>query len=201
MPTTNPFLCPPKKHRRQEQTQSQSQSQSQSQLQKRDNPFLSSRNNGNQNQNQFRNPPHNNQFRSNVINVDVGNDNNVIAKPLSFEESFPSLSECKPSSFVPTKLNFKGAIQTGQDHPSVTHPSVTHQSVTHPSVTQTHPSVTHPSVRNNQTANQFLRGNMFLCPRIRHEFSRNHHGMDDDHPDHEAQDAYDSAYTKYYNDY
>ena len=198
MPTTNPFLCPPKKHRRQEETRSQ--------LQKRDNPFLSSRNNGNQNQNQnqFRNhdtPTHNNQFRTRVVNNDVDDGNNVIAKPLSFEESFPSLSKCNQSSggiaFAPTKLNFKCAIQhsSQQDQSPATH---TQSPATHTQspATQSRP---HQSPRNNQTTTQFLRGNVFLCPPRK---CSNQYGMDDDHNhDHDTQDAYDSAYTNYYNDY
>ena len=99
----------------------------------------------------------------------------VQTPPPSFDESFPSLSQHPRPQPKSPKLNFKSAVQQGQ-------PS-----------SQIQPSSQNQFLR---PMNQFLRPmNHFLHPvnRIRYE-----HDCNEDYGDNG--DAYDSAYTKYYDD-
>ena len=193
MPTpTNPFLCspnpnPPKKHRKQDQTQMQTQTQ----MQKRENPFLSNRNNGAPNQFQ--------QFQHQQFQPKDGQSQSQ--SPPSFEESFPSLLSKHPPIAPPTKLNFKSAIQTGQQDPQ----SMT-QSQHQPSGQSQHqPSgQSQQHQPSGQSPPALLRGNMFLYPQMRQHPRAidDYNDANDDDNDHDTmhRDAYDSAYVKYYND-
>ena len=137
---------------------------------------------------------------------------------VSFEESFPSLSQSHPpsQSQCQTKLNFKSAITQG--HPAQSHSAQSHSAQSHPA--QSHPAQSHPAQSHSiQLHNQFLHPvnqlfqpcavNPFLHPVNNHTPMNNRHNYnynnapDDDNDygdDAVSASAYDSAYTKYYND-
>lgn len=127
--------------------------------------------------------------------------------PPSFEELFPSLSQSSNLSNNQTKLNFKHAVQgPGSQH---THPHTqtiqSHEIQHNHQLHQPHPTQT--QIRQNQflrPTNQFLNPhptNQFLRPMndVRHR-RYNDYGDDDNDNDNDTHDAYDSAYTKYYQD-
>ena len=131
--------------------------------------------------------------------------------PLSFEESFPSLAHNQIQNHNQTpnpvpKLNFKSAVQQGQPmHHQPSHQSNQTQGQSQPS-NQIQPShqiqsshQIQPMHYQNQIPNQFLRPmNQFLNP-----VNRIHYHRDHDHNECNEDlnsDAYDSAYTKYYED-
>ena len=130
-----------------------------------------------------------------------------VQSPPSFEELFPSLtqsssakgSSAKSSSEkspVP-KLNFKCAVQGHQGQPS--HQG--HQGHQGQPSQQGHQGQPSQPSQPSQPQNQFLHPvNQFLQPRA---YNRMRYGYDDSEPnddDGDTHDAYDSAYTKYYDD-
>ena len=197
---TNPFLCPSKKYRKQDQPPLTPPSKQSSQ---RDNPFLF---HGIVN---HTHTGHTNQFRTEIndsnsnshSNSNSNSHSNSILQPMSFEDSFPSLSNQSSSNSnsaqpkAPPKLNFKSAIQTGQSNAPVNQNS---QAAHHP----------HPHPQQPQTIPPFITSgpeNMFLRPQPRPATNRygSSRGYDEDEYANNAgidADAYDSAYTKYYKD-
>lgn len=122
--------------------------------------------------------------------------------PPSFEELFPSLSQSSNLTNNQTKLNFKHAVQ-GPGSPGSQ--QLHTQTIQSHEIHQPHPTQTH--IRQNQflrPANQFLHPhptNQFIRPMndVRHH-RYNDYGDGDGDGDDDNHDAYDSAYTKYYQD-
>ena len=187
----------PQQQQPQQQQQQPQQQQPQQQDRQQKNPFLNNSNSSNSNSNST---SYSNSY-SNSFSQGVqprGNsfsEQKCIQAPVptpSFEESFPSLSQSHDQSQsqgqgqIPVpKLNFKSAIQGNQGH--------------------SQPIQGHPTTRLSnpiQCQNQFLRPtNQFL-----HSITPvNHIHYHRDHNENECNedlnnDAYDSAYTKYYDD-
>jgi hypothetical protein len=199
----NPFLtnAPNKKgrhHRRQGQPQQQPQQGRQQQ-----NPFLNNFSNSNSNSNSFSQgaQPRGNSFSE---------QQKCIHPAPSFEESFPSLSQSQSQSQIPVppKLNFKSAIQgnqgqinQGQINQGNQGNQGQGQGQGQPIQGHSQPIQGHPTRLSNpiQLQNQFLR------PQVLNQFLHHIH-YHRDHNENECNDedlnndAYDSAYTKYYDD-
>ena len=120
--------------------------------------------------------------------------------PPSFEESFPSLTQSNAQTQAPVpKLNFKSAVQqSNQSNQSNQINQSNHQIHQIHQIQSSHQPIHHPI----QIQNQFLRPiNQFLQPRSVNDhvrYNRAEHDDDDDCGNNN--DAYDSAYTKYYDD-
>ena len=113
--------------------------------------------------------------------------------PMSFEEAFPTLGKASPPSAtnLNLNLNFKTAVQ--KNVPAAQ------------SLAQSQQSLAQQSQQSQSLVlNHRLRTNMFMFPQ-RHE-RREYYEHDDHNDPYDDNDngcsegAYDSAYTKYYND-
>ena len=175
----NPFLC------------SSSSSYNNSTHKRNENPFLGSHgghvgNSGNSG----------NMFLPHGLTADVaaaGDRPGPAPGPMSFEEAFPTLGKASPSATnlnLNVNLNFKTAVQ--KNVPAAQ--SEQSQSLAQ-SLAQSQPLV----------LNHRLRTNMFMFPQ-RHERRDDPYDPYDDNDDNDdnhngcSEGAYDSAYTKYYND-
>jgi hypothetical protein len=126
----------------------------------------------------------------------------------SFEELFPSLTKSNAKSNsdksnseqspVP-KLNFKSAVK-GQSANTASQSANPISQSANP-ISQSANPISQPA---SQIQNQFLRPmNQFLQPRSHDHANRMRYGYDDSEfndDDGDNHDAYDSAYTKYYDD-
>jgi len=193
--------------------QHQEHHRGQTQDQARENPFLTrpSYNHANNNNSSF------NSFSNLESPVAAA----IPAPQLSFEESFPSLSQSHKSQSQPQghsqpqgqksqTLNFKSAVQSDGDNKSdhkSDNKSDNKSDDKSDNKSDDNIASTHSLNNNNHQflQNQFLRPvNQFLQPRSTNPHirrGRNECNEDDDNNDgNDTADAYDSAYTKYYQD-
>jgi hypothetical protein len=187
----NPFLTPP-------------QSQSDHWTQKQANPFLRRGNNcSNSNNNSHGNE------KNNKINMFLGGPTTAttatatamdVSKPISFEEAFPSLTPSADRKTSPGDLNFKLAVQKNVSVPvSTGSKGSTSSSTTTGSSTSSSTGSKGSTVYTGSTGR--ISNNMFLNPQLRNGWDADAYdyaGVDAE--DQEYHDAYDSAYTRYYND-
>ena len=196
----NPFLTPNKKGRYQDNKRHTTHSRNQDSRhqdhgrQPQENPFLCNK------------PNHTNSF-SDCQQLPSQSQSQLQQSqpqpPPSFEELFPSLSQSSSLSNNPTKLNFKHAVQGSPGSQQLHAQTIQTHEIQYnhqPHQTQTH-------VRQNQflrPTNQFLHPtNQFLRPMndVRHHRYNDYGDDDNDNDnDNDNHDAYDSAYTKYYQD-
>ena len=127
--------------------------------------------------------------------------------PMNFEEAFPTLGKASPSATnlnlnLNLNLNFKTAVQKNVPAAqSLAQQSLAQQSLAQQSLAQQ--SLAQQSLAQSQL-NHRLRTNMFMFPQThaRREYYE-HDDHNDPYDDNEngcSEGAYDSAYTKYYND-
>ena len=170
----------------------------------RENPFLtqprynkSSNNSNNSNDNLFlgfiKTTPTNATTATNATNA-------TTAPPLTFEESFPSLSKSSQQQSQQqsqrSPLNFKLAIQKNESEaPRSEAPRSNAPRSNAPR------SEAPRSDAPRSEATQFMRGNMFLFPQSRcvpHHRDRDYDARDYDAHNWQDAPAYDSEYTQYY---
>lgn len=113
---------------------------------------------------------------------------------LSFEESFPLLSQSQTSkSQTVQPLNFKSAIQSNQEGQPQGHQQGQQQGQQHQQSHQ-HQQSQQQGHQHQQSQNQFLQNKFFQPPSTNDHIWYEHNDLSDNN------DAYDSAYTKYYDD-
>jgi hypothetical protein len=122
--------------------------------------------------------------------------------PISFEEAFPMLggkaaNDKNKDKDGPAALNFKSAVQKNAPAQQQSLAQSQQQSLAQ-SLAQSQQQ----SLAQSQQQSLALRTNMFLCPqRHEHRGHREYYDHNEDNEDNEhGEGAYDSAYTKYYND-
>jgi hypothetical protein len=188
----NPFLCC---------SSSRNSSYSSNSRKRNENPFLGSHggNSGNSGNS-------GNMFLPHGLTADVAaavDRPGPAPGPMSFEEAFPTLGKASPSATnlnLNLNLNFKTAVQKNVPAAQSEQSQSLAQSLAQSQQLQSQQLQSQPLVLNHR-----LRTNMFMFPQ-RHERRDEHDEHNDDNDDNDdnhngcSEGAYDSAYTKYYND-